>query len=312
MFYKVCIIFAGALFAIMIQAKTYAAELILSDDATIEGTLLWQPVSEGLTRYQLSLPQRGISDAIKYQDTSALYYLSQRSDAGFQLAARQDDRIDLLFTSDHTSATYIQSLTPALAYHLGINFYTDSRRNEALIGASWRTVTGHTRLDQITTALHGREIIFSWARSELSNNERAERLYFISNNAGDLQAFYGVRWFDLFNSTDLLSEVGIDDDALVIGVQFERGLGSANGFIGAVSNLDSDDIHLTMGARYTFGTRAKVHATTNIGLTSRNVQSLKALRNAALPSHWRNSVSLKPSGILGDAPEKISTFSTLD
>ena len=113
-------------------------------------------------------------------------------------------------------------------------------------------------------------------------------MYSISSNSGDLQARFGTRWFDLFQRTDLLSEVGVDRDALVIGAQLERGLGSANGFIGAMSNLSNGNVDLTLGVRYALGQSAEIDATTNTGLVSQNIQSLKSLRSAALSSHWRN------------------------
>ena len=140
------------------------------------------------------------------------------------------------------------------------------------------------------------------------DDERSERLYSISSNSGDLQARFGTRWFDLFQGTDVLSEVGIDDEALVIGAQLERSLGSATGFVGAMGDLSTGYIDLTLGLQYALGQKAEINATTQTGLASQTVQSLKSLRRATLPSHWRNSVHLEAQGIESDA----STFPSLD
>ena len=44
-----------------------------------------------------------------------------------------------------------------------------------------------------------------------------ERLYSVSSDAGDFKARFGTRWFDFFQSADMLAEVGVDGDAFVIG-----------------------------------------------------------------------------------------------
>ena len=126
-----------------------------------------------------------------------------------------------------------------MSYHLGLQ--VEGKGSGAHLGASWRTVTGHTQLDEITATLEGSDFNLTWARSNLSEDERSERLYSISSNSGDLQARFGTRWFDLLQGTDVLSEVGIDNEALVIGAQLERNLGSATGFVGAMGDLSTGE-----------------------------------------------------------------------
>ena len=299
------IICAGVLIANTSLAETPRAQLFLGDAASGD-RLIWQPAHNGLTRYQLQLPQSGVEDAQKYQDTAALFYLSQKSDLGLQLTEEQEGHFKFILTPEETKALYTQSLTPALSYHLGLQ--VEGIGNGAHLGASWRTVTGHTKLDEVTAAVEGSDVTLSWARSDLSDDERSERLYSISSNSGDLQARFGTRWFDLFQSTDVLSEIGIDNEALVIGAQLERSLGSTNGFVGAMGDLSTGNIDLALGLRYALGQKAEINATTDAGLASQNVQSLKSLRRAALPSHWRNSVHLGARDIEGDA----LLFPTLD
>ena len=162
---------------------------------------------------------------------------------------------------------------------------------------SWRKVTGHTQLDQTTATRTGNVVNVSWTRTKLASADHLERLYSVSSHAGDFKARFGTRWFDFFQSTDLLAEVGSDDDAFVIGAQLELGIGSAAVFLGAVSNLSSGNTDFNFGVEYHLGKHTKVSAATQSGLISREVQSLKSLRRAALPSHWRESVDLS-AGIM--------------
>ena len=69
-----------------------------------------------------------------------------------------------------------------------------------------------------------------------------------------------------------------------------------------VSNLASGNTDFRLGVEYYFGKHTKVGATTQTGLISREVQSLKSLRRAALPSHWRNSVDISAGIIQINAP----------
>ena len=58
----------------------------------------------------------------------------------------------------------------------------------------------------------------------------------------------------------------------------------------------------SFGVEYQFGKQTQVSATTQSGLISREVQSLKSLRRAALPSHWRKSVDISAGIIKLNAP----------
>ena len=178
----------------------------------------------------------------------------------------------------------------------------DSETSGPALGVSWRNVTNHIQLDKTSAALTGNRVNVSWTRTKLSSADQLERLYSVSSHAGDFKARFGTRWFDFFQSADILAEVGVDGDAFVIGAQLERGTGSAAVFLGAVSNLSSGNTDFSLGVEYYFRKHTKVGATTQTGLISREVQSLKSLRRAALPSHWRNSVDISAGVIQINAP----------
>ena len=183
---------------------------------------------------------------------------------------------------------------------MGVEFSSETARLS--LGASWRNVTGHTQLDQTTATRTGNVVNVSWTRTKLASADHLERLYSVSSEAGDFKARFGTRWFDFFQSADMLAEVGVDGDAFVIGAQIEREIGSSAVFFGAVSNLASGNTDFSLGVEYYFRKHTKVGATTQTGLISREVQSLKSLRRAALPSHWRKSVDISAGVIQINAP----------
>ena len=291
--------------ASIVCADTPAAKLFLGNtsshkEVSTGEAIIWRPAVDGLTRYQLRLPRSGVRDALKYQDSSALFYMSQTSDLGLQLVRDQAGEIRVSVAPEHSSAKYTRSLTDQFSYHLGVEVSSGTARPS--LGASWRNVTGHTQLDQTTATLTGSRVDVTWTRTELSSADHLERLYSVSSHAGDFKARFGTRWFDFFQSADILAEVGVDGDAFVIGAQIEREIGSAAVFFGAVSNLASGNTDFSLGVEYYFRKHTKVGATTQTGLISREVQSLKSLRRAALPSHWRNSVDISAGVIQINAP----------
>jgi len=302
MFARIWIVSAGTLLASTVYADIPSAKLCLGNTSPPKevGTgeaIIWRPAIDGLMRYQLRLPRSGVRDALKYQDSSALFYMSQTSDLGLQLVRDQIGEMNISLVPEHSRMkfTHTQSLTHQLSFHLGVE--VDSETAGPAFGVSWRNVTNHIQLDQSTAALTGNRVKVTWTRTKLSSTDHLERLYSVSSHAGDFKASFGTRWFDFFQSTDMLAEVGFDDDAFVIGAQLERGIGSAAVFLGAVSNLSSGTTDFSLGVEYQLGKHATVGATTQTGLISHEAQSLKWLRRAALPSHWRESVKLS-AGIL--------------
>ena len=307
MFARIWIVCAGTLLASTVYADISPAKLFLGNTSPPKevGTgeaIIWRPAIDGLARYQLRLPRSGLRDALKYQDSSALFYMSQTSDLGLQLVRDQIGEMNISLVPEHSRMkyTHTQSLTHQLSFHLGVE--VDSETAGPALGVSWRNVTNHIQLDQTTAALTGNRVNVSWTRTKLASADHLERLYSVSSHAGDFQASFGTRWFDFFQSTDMLAEVGFDDDAFVIGAQLERGIGSAAVFLGAVSNLSSGTTDFSLGVEYQLGKHAKVGATTQTGLISHEAQSLKWLRRTALPSHWRESVKLSAGTLKINAP----------
>lgn len=253
----------------------------------------WQPEIEGLIRYSLTFPTRSIEQALKYQDTSALYYLSRESDPGLGLIAPKNGTFDISYRGNAFQASYVQPFSEALSYHVGVN--AENETASPIIGGHWRNISGHRQLDRIKAGLTGSSADLSWTRTALQSNENAERIYALSASENELQASFGTRWFDLFQKTDVLAEVSLNDQDLRLGAQLEHPFGSANGYVGISSTLSSGQSDVVMGLRYALGENIKVNANDGPGLLSGAAPSLKALRRAALPRLWRENISLESS-----------------
>ena len=106
--------------ASIVCADTPSAKLFLGNtsshkEVSTGEAIIWRPAVDGLTRYQLRLPRSGVRDALKYQDSSALFYMSQTSDLGLQLVRDQAGEIRISVTPEHSRAKYTRSLTDQLS-----------------------------------------------------------------------------------------------------------------------------------------------------------------------------------------------------
>lgn len=252
---------------------------------------VWQPEIDGLTRYRLTFPTRSIEQALKYQDTSALYYLARERDQGIGLVAPKNGTFDFCYRENAFRATYVQTISPALSYHVGLSMENETAL--PIIGGSWRNISGHLRLDQIKAGFIGSSAELSWTRTALQSNEGAERIYALFASENNLEASYGIRWFDLFQKTDVLAEVSLNTRDLRLGAQLERQFGNANGYVGISSVLPTGQSNLVIGLRYALGENVKLQADDGHKLLSGAAPSLKDLRRAALPRLWREDISLE-------------------
>ena len=80
---------ASTVYADMPSAKLFLGNTSLPKEVGTGEAIIWRPTVDGITRYQFRLPRSGVRDALKYQDSSALFYMSKTSDLGLQLVREQ-------------------------------------------------------------------------------------------------------------------------------------------------------------------------------------------------------------------------------
>ena len=282
---------AGAVLADTPPTKLFLGDVAYASGDSSSDFILWQPTVDGLTRYQLNLPKSGIANALKYKDTAALFYMSQHSDLGIDLIHQDKGQFHASYSTDTFRALYKSAVSPKLSYHLG--FERNEENISPLLGGSWRTVTGHTRLDQAIATLSKSGASLSWTRTKLKNDDQSESFYTLLSEAGEFKASFGTRWFDFFQGIDLIAEAGLSEGSFILGAQLEQGIGSADAHLGAKRNLSSGKTDFILGLRYKFGDHTKLTATTQNGLSASKAPTLKPLRRAALSRQWRDKVLLK-------------------
>ena len=295
MYVKFWIICAGVLIANTTLAETPRAELFLGNlsptiDNEKDDTILWQPIVDGLSRYQLKLPLSAVKNSLKYNDTAALFYMSQRNDVGVQLQQKPAGKLRATITSDNFGITFTQHHTPSFAFRFGIE--NDTISTQPTFGSTWRNITGHLRLDSITANFQRDQLYLSWMRTELADDEKSETLYGVSIANNEVQAQLGTRWFDLFPNSDFVGEIGYESEQLLFAAQLEHNFGLSDWSIGATVNSTTRQASIIFGIKFDVGKKAEVFTSTPKILQSSENNSLKALRRSSLSSLWRKNVQI--------------------
>ena len=296
MFARVWILTVSAWAASAAQAEAPKTNIVLSEfttqsTSTVSNKVIWRPEANELARYEVHIPLDGVERALKYQDTSELFYMSQKKDMGIGLTQNQTGSFSFSISPESSQATFSKSWSPALSYDLGVD--VENKEVAPSLGARWRHVTGHTQLDQFFVSVSAYRKKASWARARLSFDERSETLYSVSSTDGKLGASFGMRWFDFFSETDLLAKVALEQGSIQIGGQIERQFDNLHGFLGLATDLQSHETGVSVGIQYKFGKLEVSNSMRSGEFFSTNDPSLTAVRDLNLASQWRNDIKIE-------------------
>ena len=298
MFARVWIITASAWAASAALADPPKTQIVLNDltsasPNTASDKIVWKPEASGITRYEVKIPLDGVERALKYQDTSELFYMSQKKDLGIGLTKQQNGTFSFSISPQSSTATFSKSWSPVISYHLGVD--VESNEVAPSLGGSLRHVTGHTQLDQVTVSVSAHRTEGAWARARLSWDEKSETLYRVSITDGNLGASFGMRWFDFFGDTNVLAKVALEQGSIQIGGQIERQFNHVNGFLGLASDLKSRETGVVFGIQYKLGNLEISNSKWSSEFFSSNAPSLELVRRPYLAAKWRNDILIDSS-----------------
>jgi len=259
-------------------------------DAQLTNYTFWQPEIDGLARYRLHLPPRGIEDANKYQDTAALYYLAQQIDRGLHVIGTVNDRVAITIKPQNMAVKYSRGIAPNFSYSIGL--ITEDNQLLPALSVTTRRILHDTTLEHYEGSLVGSTPSLGWSRTVLNYNERAEDLWSARFNNQQSSIAYGRRWFTVFNDANLLAELSIRSGQGVLGIQLEQSSDVLNTQIGIISTLPSRKHEAFLSLKFNIDRNFNVNIEQGGGLLTGLNPSLDALRRAHLPKLWRQQYHL--------------------
>ena len=252
--------------------------------------IVWRPISDQLSRFTLTLPSYGVHDAIKYQDTTSLYYLSNVEDSGLSLAKDIDGTFDFYLNPELSVYQYHHPITPAISLSAGAKF--DGDEHMPILAGEYRSIRGDLTFQKHYLEISDSFVNLMMERTELNPNENLEEIWSISLSPNHTRVSYGWRWFEVIGKENLLAEISFFDEDLVFGWQIERVFDTTTGFLGSLTNTVSRETEAFWGIRYDFARGSEILVESDHRLLTNSAQSLAVLRGSALPDLWRSNVSL--------------------
>ena len=181
----------------------------------LSGPIVWRPVSDQLTRFTLTLPTFGIGEAIKYQDTTSLYYLSDVEDKGLSLVKDVNGAFDFYLKPGLSVYQYRHPITPSISLSPGTKLYEDE--HIPILTGEYRLVTGDLSLQRNYLEVSSSFVSLTIDRTELSPSDNLEQIWSASFGSNLTRMSYGLRWFDVIGNENVLAEIGfIDEDLLLV------------------------------------------------------------------------------------------------
>ena len=291
MFSNLIRIIAGVVLSItpvLADNVVYKNKLVLSDlnSSTFESQeVFWQPSLWGMSRYVGAIPTYEINDALRYNDTNALFYSTRFTDLGVELTSDELSRFDFNIGTSHNEVSYSQALNEELTVTLGL---LDAKgRSQALLGGEYKFVQKPRAVSALSIKLTGLNLATSWRKIQLHSSERFETLWQVGTETkGDaLSGSLGRRWFDVLPNAHLSSSIYATPETIHLAAQFEHD----NKYLGfTVNPQKTEAIKLYFGLAYNF---ENTQTSFTFGESKKFLQnSLGGLRKANLPNLWRDQI----------------------
>jgi hypothetical protein len=248
--------------------------------------IAWKPSLGGLSRNEFRLPARGIADAVKYGDTSALYYLTDKRDTGLNLGQREDASLQIQLGSEISSVSYTVPISAATDFTLVGEVGAQARLG---VNLSYKFVGPKLNLNVITASLMEDKISTRIEGVKLSPGEQGENFWSIDTQSDGRHAI-GRRWFGVARDFDTALTLGYADARAYLqgAVEFENNLGG-NFFGIRATEQGSAEILFGISMKFEKSGRAFNRSTYDIYSPSGTL-TLKFIADSQLPRFWQTSV----------------------
>jgi hypothetical protein len=250
-------------------------------------TVKWTPEAGGLKRFELDLPKQGISDALRYRDASALFYLSHLSDNGIS-SATTPGGIIFFADSDTSSLTYRTPINKDLDFSLGFDL---KDQIEPLAGLSYKLTSNNSRLGLLEIGLIRKDPIFQYSSVWLSENERSETFAHFTTGPQQTLSF-GRRWFEFYPGIDATLSIQSENSRQSLESFMETDSKIGQLYFGAGLDEASGKLEARVGLRLFIDPAMSKGKTSNVDFYSpQDTPSLKRLRRSALSGAWSEATS---------------------
>lgn len=258
------------------------------------GDLTWTPSVRGISKYTFNLPQYGVAEAIRFEDTASLFYLSDIKEREFTVIEDLGPFIDITL-SPQSNSIELRWPVSRRAFS-GIKVTDRDGLNAYVTGNVITSTTAHS-IHQLGVEL-GEEIEIEVTGTKLNLGESSEQFYQVTASSLDDQRYsvsYGQRYWQAVGDLDAAWVIGSDAGDLFAVFQFEKNFGSTSAFLRLSTEYNSPpkfeiglQINFDGGVLGDWRIVASNSANRNDAI---NEQSLGKHRYLALAPKWTDTIT---------------------
>mgnify|MGYP005990735893 CR=1 FL=1 len=295
------LVFTSALAVLpsMLGAAQYDAQMAISHKEpglTLErnGDVSWTPSVKGVSKYTFHLPQYGVAEALRFDDTAALFYLSDIQEHKLTVIEDLGPFIDLILTPKSNSLELHWPVSQ-LAF-AGIKITDRDGLSASLTGSMITSSTTHS-IHQLGLEL-GEEIDIEVSSTKLNLGETSEQFYLVTASSLDEQKYsmsYGQRYWQAIGDLDAAWAIGSSAGDPFAMFQLEKNLGTGSAFLRlSTASNSSPEFKIGLDINFDAGVLGDWHiAASNSAIrnAASNDQSLGKHRHLALPPKWADAIT---------------------
>ena len=258
------------------------------------GDLTWTPSVRGISKYTFNLPQYGVAEAIRFEDTASLFYLSDIKEREFTVIEDLGPFIDITL-SPQSNSIELRWPVSRRAFS-GIKVTDRDGLNAYVTGNIITSTTAHS-IHQLGVEL-GEEIEIEVTGTKLNLGESSEQFYQVTASSLDDQRYsvsYGQRYWQAVGDLDAAWVIGSDADDLFAVFQLEKNFGSTSALLRLSTEYNSPpkfeiglQINFDGGVLGDWRIVASNSANRNDAI---NEQSLGKHRYLALAPKWTDTIT---------------------
>ena len=262
------------------------------------GNLVWQPTKNGLNKYKVILPRAGISQAIQYEDTSELFYLSEIPEDALNVNSNSRPWGEFLLTPTLNLLSINWPISKMSYGGLQLDYDDTTKLSPSISGHMIAASTPYSYHD--VGFSFGNKVELTATGTFLSMGESSEHFYGISVSnlrASNYSISYGQRWWDTFGEFNTAWLAGNANGDSFASVQLEKDIKNGFWFMrftsqsGTQPRLDLGIQHNLSGAK--FGDWRMIMSSTKNINSVLDGPSLATHRRIKLQDSWRTKVTVE-------------------
>ncbi|MDB3965391.1 hypothetical protein N9401_04315 [Amylibacter sp.] len=256
----------------------------------------WKPYYEYFDRFNFTIPRKAFFTALKFKDSSDLYYLSKINDNGLNFSDRKYSHV--MLKSDAT--TYQLAYSKKLNNNFSFGAQIISKNRYSLGGNfSYDQIIKDKILFNLDAIIHPNQFSeLDIGGVFLTDDERAE-IFFKLNVFDDLRAkvlSIGKTWFDINDFTDFSSSIDFNRKSVNLSfyTEFSYNKNYINLGVKSVNDLNTPELYIgfsrVMGNKNDIKYKLQIN---NSNTINPKLHSLKKMRMHELPKIWQENINFE-------------------